>query len=402
MALLDKNRPGKTFPASPALREREERLEALKALVSQLGHDFNNFLVPFLGYVTLVREETSPESTVAQYLSTMENSARKTEQYLETVMLAVKPARRFSPKPGDFRALLEQVLASWSSGLTPSPIRLTTDLQPCSLVFDEDHWRNAIQQVLNNARMALAMGGNLQVRLHKKPLPPERASEIGVDDSEVFELVFEDNGIGMSEETLRRACEPFFTTRPKGKALGLGLTIVHSVARLHGGQLLIESQEDAGAKIQIILPAINGPKPKSESGRASTPSDSSGQRKQTRRVLLVEDDPFVREIVKNFLQRMSLEVYMAADGVEGLKLFQKLSHDLCLIVSDITMPQMDGIEFYRNVRKLDPAVRVLLISGDAEASREDALASLGSERPILLKKPFTMKQFTEIVRSQLG
>jgi signal transduction histidine kinase len=244
-------------PICPILRERDERLESLKALTGHLAHDFNNSLVPLLGYAALIKEELGPDASVFEYASKLETAARKTEGFLSTVLLAVRPHRRFAPKATNLTELVRGTLDQWLASLPPSPaIEAKAELAPCTLRLDENHWRHVLQHLLANARFALAAGGKLLMTLQPMSLSAQRAEELGLRGTSVFELAVQDNGIGMTKNVLRRACEPFFTTRPKGQAAGLGLTIVHSVVQLHGGQMSIESVEAIGTKVVLWIPSL--------------------------------------------------------------------------------------------------------------------------------------------------
>jgi two-component system cell cycle sensor histidine kinase/response regulator CckA len=204
----------------------------------------------------------------------------------------------------------------------------------------------------------------------------------------------------MNDATKKRAFEPFFTTRNASHAQGLGLTVAHSVTQLHGGQILLESAEDGGTTVTIWLPIMKAP----EGSPLMVPRIQLPQKAPMRegksRILLVEDDPLVREVVKSCLQKFRKEVYVAQDGEEGFRTFQKYAADWALVVSDITMPKMTGIEMYRAIRQIDPEIRVILVSGDADGKYHDAFAN-DSQRPLLLKKPFTLKSFADVVREHV-
>lgn len=390
-------------PGSPALREREERLESLKLLAGRLAHDFNNFLVPILGYVSLIKEDLGADSPAQQHATALETAARKTETMLDVVLLATRPQRRFRPKPTDLSALVAAALDEWTGAL-PSNARITVTrkLAPCSLVLDEAQWQSALQQLLRNARFALATGGNLEVTLQPQTLARPLAAELGIASTEVVELVVRDAGFGMAPEVLRRAFEPFFSTRPKNQGLGLGLTIVHSVVRLHGGQVVLESKEDSGTTVRIQIPIaqpeVESPVAAGDKSRVAPPS---ARRPQSSQVLLVDDDPLVLEVIKACLQRAQFEVQVAHDGQEGLKLYKRHPRDWALIITDLAMPVMGGIEMVLQIRQIDPGAEVILVSGDAEASSEENLARLGLPLATLIKKPFTLKGLMEAIRAHV-
>ena len=389
------------FAGEPALRDRDERLESLKAVIGKLAHDFNNFLVPLLGYVTLIREEIAAASTANQYAMTMESAARKTEGFLDAVLMGMRPQRRFNPRDVNFAAVVDAALQTFEQTLTDNAqIRIERCLTPIETFADETQWQTAVGHLLSNARFALATGGSLKVTLSKEDVSQYLSERLNIFPGPAIKLMITDDGFGMNETTLKRAFEPFFTTRMGSHAPGLGLTVAHSVTQLHGGQILLESAEDKGTTVTIWLPITKAP----EGSPLATPKLATPQRAPVRegksRILLVEDDPLVREVVKACLQKFRKDVYVAQDGEEGLRIFKKYAADWALIVSDITMPKMTGIELYHAIHEIDPDMRVILVSGDADGNYEAAFANETS-RPLLLKKPFTLKAFAEIVREHV-
>src|SRR5688572_31409658 len=148
------------FASDPALRDRDERLESLKAVIGKLAHDFNNFLVPLLGYVTLIREEVAAASTANQYAMTMESAARKTEGFIDAVLMGMRPQRRFNPRDVNFASVVDAALHTFEQSLTENAqIELERELAPVDTFVDEAQWQMALGHLLNNARFALATGG---------------------------------------------------------------------------------------------------------------------------------------------------------------------------------------------------------------------------------------------------
>jgi nitrogen-specific signal transduction histidine kinase/CheY-like chemotaxis protein len=381
------------------LRRRDEKLEALKELLDHLVHDFNNMLVPILGYVTLIKEELNHDSSSLKYASKIEHSARGTEGLMERILNAVRPQRCFNPATGDLAQVLGNVLAKWQAALpTTSQIRVQTAIVSCPLQFDLTLLTALCEHLLSNVRYALALGGRVKVSLAPKTLAAQQARELGLP-RETYELVIADNGFGMPPGVLARACEPFFTTRPRGQALGLGLTSAHSIAQLHGGQLLIESVEDAGTTVTIWFPIDPS---ECVSAKAAPPAARQrGSGRRGSKILIVDADPFVREAAKTCLQRLSLEVVLAQDAADALKLLQRNASQFGLIVSDLSLPRETGLEFYENVRKLDSDLPFVWLSGDP-AAKAEMIGKTGVKNPAVVEKPIALRTFAELLRNQLG
>ena len=178
--------PQRIAPTCQLLRERDQRLESLLCLASRLGHDFNNFLAPMVGYAALIKEEVAPESTVSQYAVAMENSARKAEGVIEDILVAARMPRQWRGRAVELGSLVDAEVAAWQKTLSPETrITLRQMLQPCVCLLDESQWWLAIQHLLRNARFALATGGVLEIDLRPETLSLQSAAELGLATTRV-------------------------------------------------------------------------------------------------------------------------------------------------------------------------------------------------------------------------
>jgi len=391
-----------SFRPSPKRKDfcdRDERLVSLGLLAGHLAHDFNNLLAPILGYSTLIKEEFPPDSTGQHFAASLETSARRAEKVLDQTMQATRPQRRFSPQALQFDQLIASETAAWQAEL-PSTcgLDLHTNLTPCTLVADDRHWRTALRNLLNNARYGCATGGHIEVDLQSISLSPEQVADLGLSHHEVVRLKISDDGFGMTSETITRAFEPFFTTRPKGAAQGLGLTACHSITYLHGGQIELISAPDEGTQVTIWLPLKHlfplgtTSEPPVNSFRPSSGAD------QRKRVLMVDDDPLVCEVIKSYLIKHGYEVLTADDGQTAWKMFSRFHHDLSLVLSDFRMPLIDGVQLLRQMRELNPGVPVILLSGDVSGDLEDKLRENHLWVDVV-PKPCPLAKLMEIVKN---
>jgi signal transduction histidine kinase len=244
------------LPNGLELRQRDERLQAMKGLVATLAHSFNNTLAPIAGYTALLAEELPPKGPCKDYLARCETSLHRAQGLIEAIQQATHPERDLVVQTVDFGRLLQQTTGSWKNGLpAASQIMASVEVVPCFLALDERQWGKATEHLLRNAEAALGLSGAVQLILSRETLTHEEAAELGMDATDVFLLRVEDTGCGMSPEVLDHACDPLFTTRPRGPVGGLGLTFVHGLVRMQGGQIAIESSEGAGTRVLIWLPA---------------------------------------------------------------------------------------------------------------------------------------------------
>jgi CheY-like chemotaxis protein/anti-sigma regulatory factor (Ser/Thr protein kinase) len=393
----------KSSPGCPVLRERDERLESLKFLVGKMVHDFNNFLVPLLGYVGLLKEDLSATSNVAAYAEAMQSAAVKTEGYLDMMLMAVRPFRTFQPKPTDFQQVVASTVEGWKSGLPAgAEISVQQNLARCRLTLDQAQWEKVIVQLLNNVRYALVTGGSVQIDLEAQTLTSEEMLHLNIAVPDVFRFSVRDSGFGMSPSVLRRACEPFFTTRFGGAGVGLGLTLVHSVVHLHGGQVQIESVEDEGTMVTLWIPDS----PARVVGSANATQRKAAVLKRPlvngrSKILLIEPDVLTREVLKACLLETNHEVLLATGAEDALNVLRRFPQDWALIVSAEDLPGGSGFEVCKSWSAADPEIRAVII-GAALKSSDSESAAPGSTQFLLLRKPFGRKLFKEAVRSQLA
>jgi two-component system cell cycle sensor histidine kinase/response regulator CckA len=275
-----------------------------------------------------------------------------------------------------------------------SGITVEEQIEGVFAYVDERQWISVFQQLLSNARFALATGGTLQVRLRSEELAPERLQELGLADPNVIRIEFQDNGFGMPGEVLDRAFEPFFTTRTQAKAAGLGLTIVHSVTKWHCGQVLLESSEDQGTRIIIWVPSGQNRELAMERLRRETygrPSEIPSAK-----ILLVEPDPLIREVIRGCLHRTGSEVHWAPSAEEAIKVFESWLADWVLVLVEARIGSESGVALLHVMREKNPWIKGIVFGQEAQAE-----SGGDSSFFVVLKKPFTLKAFNDLVKQHL-
>ena len=387
------------LPGDPELRARELRLQAMKALTSKLAHDFNNFLTPILGYATLIQEAGGAGSTAAQYAQTIERSGRKTEALMDTIMTAVRPERRFAPKEFDLGRLFAELLDQWQAQLPPViPITVSRDLVPCVLYAEPTHWQTAFLALLANARLAMPSGGALTVRLVRQTPTEADSVQLGLAPGPAFVLTVTDDGCGMTPEAAARALDPLFSTGPRGTALGLGLTAVHSAARTHGGQVVIASQPDEGTTVTVWFTGLPQREAveKNAAAQSHDPAQSAPARRN--RVLLVGCEEVLQESLRSRLQAAEYIVHPAPDATQAAKLLARHAPSLAFVVLDEQMPGTTGLAFAARIRESQPDLPIILLTlGD-----EPGATARPSGPFAAIKKPFRWKGFAETVQRLLA
>ena len=244
--------------------------------------------------------------------------------------------------------------------------------------------------LLLNARDAMPRGGVVTVSTAARALGPADAAAAGVAPGAWLEVAVRDEGEGMSDAVRARAFEPFFTTKPTGQGSGLGLSTVYGVARAAGGAVRLESAPGRGTTVTLLLPRADPP------AATAAPSPAGPPRKAS--VLLVEDDPDLRELATELLRFLGYEVLVAEGPEHALRLLEGAPR-LDLLLTDVVMPAMDGLALAERVRERRPGLPVLYMSGYSRDVLERRGVDPASVR--LLHKPFTARALGDAVRAAL-
>lgn len=360
-----------------------QKLDSLGLLAGGIAHDFNNLLAAIGSFASLVKEEVPPRSESAEDLEQIQHAVARGAE------LANKLLSFSRPRPPQKQVLqLNEVVSGFSAMLcriVGEDIEVSIDTDPNLPLVEVDS--SQIEQVVlnltTNARQAMPRGGRL--------LLCTRALGRADDDLRV-ELSVSDTGQGMDEATRSRLFEPFFTTKQRGT--GLGLSIVYGIVQQHGGVIVVDSAPGAGTTIRVRLPAAKGARPKSTATR-SVPPRLEG----TETVLVAEDEPSLRAVIRRSLEPLGYTVILAEDGLRAVEEFDRLEGRVDLALLDVVMPRLGGPEAYREMVQRRPELRVLFISGHAP---EGAFAAVDAEASRqLLRKPFGRADLVRRVRLAL-
>jgi PAS domain S-box-containing protein len=374
-----------------------QKMEAVGQLAAGVAHDFNNILTIIQGHASLQLAVTEMDPDVADSFKHIAGAAERAAN-LTRQLLAFSRKQVMQPRRLDLNGLVRQI-ATVLPRLIGEHIRLVTDLAPdLPAVFADDC--NMEQIVLNlavNARDAMPSGGTLTVR----------TEDVSVDDTHLRRvpdavsgryvcLSVRDTGIGMDLPTRTRIFEPFFTTKEVGKGTGMGLATVYGIVKQHDGWVEVESEAGQGAVFKIYLP-VCGEAAEPDSRVISFAPRPLGD---GRTVLVVEDDPSVRGLVKEILQHYHYRVLEAEDGEEALALAAEYSNEIVLLLTDMVMPRgISGRDLAVRLVADRPGLKVIYTSGYSPELFDSSLAL--EEGVNYLPKPYTSGMLAEILRGAL-
>jgi PAS domain S-box-containing protein len=394
------------------IREREkytrqqERLATVGQLAGGIAHEFNNILNIIMVTTDLVSSiESNLNPETKEWLKNIKFQGRRAAALVRQV-LDFSRTSITQKKPLDLAYFLKGI-ENLVRQTIPENIEIKIEIEERDkthiVIADVFQMEQVLMNLITNARDAMPEGGSLSIRIKKLTVEKAESAPLSVmGPGSYVVLEVEDTGCGMSEDILKRAFEPFFTTKQVGKGAGLGLSQVYGIVEQHNGFITIKSHPEKGTKVIVYFPEYKGEKEVFDdlivSKELSQEDIYKGNGEQ---ILLVEDNTFVCEVIKNGLERLNYKITVAHDAQEGLKIYKENKDSVALIISDVVMPHMDGVKFYHEIKKIKPGAKVILISGYGPF---EELETLIQEGVSFLPKPVDIRklsfQIKEILKRQ--
>lgn len=370
--------------AEERMREAQ-KMAALGRLTAGVAHDFNNVLATIMGSAELLERQLSSDPGVARKLAAILHGAQRGADLVRQLLAFSRkqPLVPMAVEPNNVVRGMSELLRSTLGGA----VRVETKLAArWPALVDPVQFEHVILNLAINARDAMPGGGLLTIATADVGLgAPLESAGVAAGDYVVVSVT--DTGSGMAPDVQRQALEPFFTTKPPGRGSGLGLSQVYGVASQSGGGVRIDSALGHGTTVSVYLPRATGaPEPLAQDAPREMPSERGT-------VLLVEDEPAVRETVAGMLTTIGFTTLVAADGPAALRIMDA-GHSFDVLLTDVVMPGMDGIQLAELVRARRPSTPVVLVTGYGDDQR------VSGERWVLTK-PFLASRLGETLRSAL-
>ncbi|HEX4193512.1 MAG TPA: response regulator [Stellaceae bacterium] len=360
-----------------------QKLDSLGQLTGGLAHDFNNLLMAILGNLEMMTRRIGKEDPARRLIDGASRAAERGAA-LTKRLLAFARRQELRPEPIDVARLIEDMSDLLRRTLGPTIELGASFPDDLSLVHvDPNQLELAILNLSINARDAMPQGGKLMISARRETVDQFNARELA--PGEFVRIAVSDSGTGMDEATLKRAAEPFFTTKGLGKGTGLGLSSVYGMAKQSGGAIAISSRVGVGTTVELWLPVAAGAEKRGMLGVPASVVKDDCARTRACSILLVDDDPMVAETTVGMLEVLGHRVKVASSGGRALEMLVG-DTSVDLVITDYAMPGMTGKELARRIRETRPNLPVVLASGYAELAAQDDSGLPRLDKPYALDK----------------
>ncbi len=372
-----------------------QKMEAVGMLAGGIAHDFNNILSGILGFSSYLLSKVDESSTIHRDLKLIEQSAVRAAE-LTRQLLAFARRKHFEKEAVSMNEVVQEVLGLVRRSISKS-IRIESRLEEAlpAVHGDPGQLNQVMMNLCLNAADAMREkeDGLLRIVTEHRTLTPRERIILGQDTEAEFVCVtVSDTGVGMSEELQEHVYEPFYTTKSDKGGTGLGLAIVYGIVTNHDGHIIMDSEEGQGSFFTIYLPVFRA---SVEEEEAVSDGDLGGNET----VLVIDDEPIVRQMVTEVLKDYGYTVVAAQSGMEGVQFLDELRGRVDLVLLDMIMPEMDGEATFKALRRIDPDIAILLTSGYVQEEKSARLTKAGALG--LVYKPYKSDALLRAVRRAL-
>jgi two-component system cell cycle sensor histidine kinase/response regulator CckA len=369
--------------------EQAQKQEVIATLAGGLAHNFNNLLMIIMGLITLVLSKITPDHPVYTDLMDIERQVRAGRD-ITRKLLCFRRASDFKTQPVEINNLVETTADMF--GRTRPELVITKELSPNLLAVEVDSGQiqQVIMNLLINAWQAMPGGGAIILQTRAVQLTDWHDDTWDLEPGPFVCLSVTDTGVGMDEETVRQLFKPFFTTKDPGQGSGLGLASAYRIMKNHQGAIQVKSRPGEGSSFTLFLPTSS-----------ALPLDVAPEEKHIVNgqgtILLVEDEPTLRRVARMLLEKLGYRVLEVPSGELALEMYAERRQDIDLVLLDLVMPGLNGLQTLDRLRALDPVVKVILCSGIADTEEETLPDGVS-----FMSKPFPLEILSQKVAAALA
>ena len=382
-----------------ARRQLSQKLEAVGRLTGGIAHDFNNLLTSMIGYTELAMHKVSSDGKAYEYLVNVERGGAKAAE-LTKKLLAFSRQQKLETRTIDLNDSIAEILRLLER-VIGEDIEVTfnaaPDLHP--IAADPTQIEQVVMNLSINSRDAMPNGGKLTIETRNVELDEHFCRQYPeCDPGSYVQILVSDTGFGMDPATLHRVFEPFFTTKAAGAGTGLGLSTAYGIIRQHGGQVSAYSEPGRGTTFKVFLPAA-------PNGKAETLLQNGAHSLQggNETILLADDEESLRELSREVLESLGYTVVTALDGREAVRAYEERKEAVDLLLLDVVMPSLGGVDAYRAIRQIGGETPVVFMTGYSSemVGETENISGVNLELIPIIQKPYTLEALGRIVRETL-
>jgi PAS domain S-box-containing protein len=375
----------------------QQKMESIGTMAGGIAHDFNNILTGVLGYASLLKHRLQDRPETQRFVEIIETSSLRAADLVRQLLAFSR-----GTQPEDLQVVYPNRVIRETARLLESSlgkdVQLELDLNPHipPIAANATQVQQAILNLCLNSRDAMPDGGKISIATAEVDLTGDMLSlykDLAAEPGRYVRIRVADDGTGIPPENLHKIFDPFFTTKEVGKGSGLGLAMVYGIVQNSRGYLLVESQEGKGTAFDLLFRMASDKESQQSLGQL-TPSLAGEET-----VLLVDDEPMVRDLGNEILCSYGYQVVLACDGLEALEIYENKGKEIDLVILDLLMPNLGGKETLVRLRELDPAAKVIICSG--YGSRGNGLQQIITPKINMVHKPFKPEELVFAVRQTL-
>jgi len=372
-----------------------QKMEAVGILAGGVAHDFNNILTAIIGYANIIKMKMRKDDPLKIHLEQIIASSERGANLTQS-LLAFSRKQLISPRPVDLNMVIRNVQKLLSRVISEDiETQLVLDERPLTILADSGQIEQILLNLATNARDAMPRGGTLTLRTEMTTMDEQFIKKHGFGGPGIYALLsITDTGAGMDDKTRARIFEPFFTTKEVGRGTGLGLAMVYGAIKQNNGYIMVSSGLGTGTTFDIYLPLLRVEEREVKESRPVTLIKGGAET-----ILIAEDDESLRKLAGSILGEFGYTVIEARDGHEAVEKFSARKEAVNLVILDVIMPKKNGREAYEEIKKINPQVKALFISGyTAEIVHTRGILDSGLN---FLSKPIMPDQLLKKVREIL-
>ncbi len=373
-----------------------EKMEAIGQLAGGIAHDFNNQLSSIVGYIELLHEGVHDRPELEKYTDNIMRATKRASD-LTTQLLAFARKGKYQSVPVDVHSTIREVISLLQHSIDKRIVLKTHfHASPPYILGDPTQLQNALLNLALNARDAMPKGGELSFATSIVILDKQfcKQSSFELRPGDYLKIEVTDSGWGMDQKTQKHIFEPFFTTKPDGKGTGMGMAAVYGTVKNHKGAIEVHSKTGKGTTIQLYFPHIT-----SKPDRKQQADERIKLSKGSTHILVIDDEEMIRDVGSVMLNSLGYKASLCSNGAEAIEFFKNAWQDIDLVILDMVMPRMSGMETFLELKKINPHVKAILSSGYGADSEVQKILNAGVRG--FIQKPFHRKDLSEKIAEVL-